>query len=115
MAGEINIMMRSTVAGLLLVAVLVCFAGCGKTRPDFAELKTEGMGIRVFEVFGMDCPGCHGGLENLINEIQGVKISQANWKKQLLKVMVDQNAEVNDSTIHAAIKQANFTPGKRVK
>ena len=93
----------------------IALDGCGSNRIDFESLVSQGDEVRVYEIFGMDCPGCHGGVENLIDKIPGVKASKANWEKQQLKVIITANAEVSDEDIFKAIKQANFTPGKRLK
>ena len=100
---------------LLAAAILVSLPGCAATKSDFADLVREGSEVRVFEVFGMDCPGCHGGLEKLVNKIPGVRTSKANWAKQRLQVVLYPDAEVLDTAIYEAIKLANFTPGDRLK
>lgn len=71
--------------------------------------------IRIYEVFGMDCPGCHGGIEKLVNKIQGVKKSEANWEKQELKIWVDPAKSVKDEAIFDAIERANLSSGNRIK
>lgn len=94
---------------------VISFVGCGGVKTNIERIDESNTEIRIFEVFGMDCPGCHGGLENLINEITGVITSEANWEKQQLKVFVSKNSNVDDDAIYEAIKKANFTPGKRIK
>lgn len=71
--------------------------------------------VRVYEVFGMGCPSCHGGLEKLVNKIPGVVDCEANWKEKRIIVETAPGAEVNDEDILDAIKRANFTPGKQFK
>lgn len=105
---------KSLITGLISTMVLIHLIGCAATKPDFDKMISEGSEVRIYEVFGMDCPGCHGGLENLVNEIPGVITSQANWEKQQLKVVLRPKAEVNDNTVYDAIKRANFTPGNRL-
>jgi copper chaperone CopZ len=99
--------------GMFALVVGIQVSGCSSSKASFSDLAGEGSEIRVYEVFGMDCPGCHGGLENLVNEIPGVRASQANWEQQLLRVALDPAVEVDDDTIHNAIKRANFTSGRR--
>ncbi len=70
---------------------------------------------RVYEVFGMDCPGCHGGLEKLVMKIPAVQQAQANWVEKRLTVAVEPEAQLNDEDIYDAIRKANFTVGKRIK
>lgn len=108
-------MREVTIASMATILMLTGFVGCASTKPDIAELRSQGGEIRVYEVFGMDCPGCHGGLENLVNEIPGVVTSQANWEQQRLVVAIRPNQEVTDGMIHDAIRQANFTPGERLE
>jgi copper chaperone CopZ len=71
--------------------------------------------VRIYELFGMDCPGCHGGIEKLANKIPGVIKSEANWEKHELKIWVDPAKAVKDEAIFDAIERANFTPGDRIK
>lgn len=89
--------------------------GCSTPRTDFLQMEREGVEIRVYKVFGMDCPGCHGGLEKLVNAIPGIKTSKANWEEQRLSVAFQPGANVDDSIVYDAIKRANFTPGQRIK
>ena len=110
-----KIAMKALILGLVLTWTLIYLPGCGATGLNFAQLESDGHEIRIYEVFGMDCPGCHGGLENLVNQVQGVKTSQANWEKQQLKVALHPDVEVDDDAIWGAVKSANFTPGKRIK
>jgi copper chaperone CopZ len=101
--------------GVIAILVVSAIIGCSSGRKNFEELAGEGNEIRIYEVFGMDCPGCHGGVENLVNKLNGVISSSANWEKQQLMVVVSGSVEVTDEIIFTAIQQANFTPGKRVK
>ncbi len=75
----------------------------------------EESGDRVYEVFGMNCPGCHGGLEKLVKKIPAVQEAKANWKEKQLIVIVRPDVKLNDEDIYDAIRRANFTPGKRIK
>ena len=107
--------MKSIILGLAPTVILINLIGCATTKPDFAELINDGSEVRIYEVFGMDCPGCHGGLEKLVNKIPGVRTSKANWEKQQLQVVTHPNGEINDDAIYSTIKQANFTPGERLE
>ncbi|MEE8377261.1 MAG: heavy metal-associated domain-containing protein [Candidatus Aminicenantaceae bacterium] len=100
----------------LFITIVICIAFLGsclsqKTKPAFASPK--GLETRVYQVLGMDCPGCHGGVEKLINKIPGVFDSKANWKKKQIVVRIQKEGEVSDESIFEAIRRANFTPGKR--
>ena len=101
--------------GVITILVFSAAIGCGSSRKSIEELAGEGGEIRVYQIFGMDCPGCHGGVENLVNRLNGVISSEANWEKQQLTVLVSRSVQVTDQMIFDAVKQANFTPGKRVK
>lgn len=100
---------------LIGLAILVVGYGCGGSSKKLTIAEEAGTEIRVYEVFGMDCPGCHGGLENLVNKLPGVITSQANWKDQRLTIKLVLGAQLSEEEISVAIKQANFTPGKRLK
>lgn len=101
--------------GIIAILMLGSVIGCSSNRKSIEELAGEGNEIRIYEVFGMDCPGCHGGVENLVNRLDGVIASRANWEKQQLTVVVSQSVQVTDQVIFDAVKRANFTPGRRVK
>ncbi|UCC44816.1 MAG: cation transporter [Candidatus Zixiibacteriota bacterium] len=101
--------------GVTVILIVSVAIGCGSNRKNIEELAGEGNELRVYEVFGMDCPGCHGGVEKLVNRLNGVIASKANWEKQQLTVVILRTAEITDQMIFDAIKQANFTPGKRLR
>lgn len=98
--------------GLAIIGIVVGCSGMGNRIQLTAEEGTE---LRVYEIFGMDCPGCHGGLVNLIDKVPGVIASQANWEKLQLIVKVRITANVTDEAIFEAVRNANFTPGERLK
>ncbi len=100
---------------LFLFIMLFCGIGCNTTDKGLTVESMEESGIRVYEVFGMDCPGCHGGLEKLVKKIPDVQQAEANWVKKQLVVTVRPEAELNDEDIYDAIKRANFTAGNRIK
>lgn len=101
--------------GLIPILIFTFVLGCGSSRPDISEVADENNEIRVYEVFGMDCPGCHDGLENLVNEIPEVVTSKANWEKQRLQVVLRPDSEIDDAKILNAIERANLTVGKRLQ
>ncbi len=100
---------------LFLFIMLFCGIGCNTTDKGLTVESMEGSGIRVYEVFGMDCPGCHGGLEKLVKKIPDVQQAEANWVKKQLVVTVRPEVELNDEDIYNAIRRANFTAGNRIK
>jgi copper chaperone CopZ len=100
---------------LSLAALLAGGIGCAAPEQSTAVSGERGSEIRVYEVFGMDCPGCHGGLEKLVKKIPAVQQAKANWQKKELVVTVKPGSELDDEDIYDATRRANFTPGKRVK
>jgi copper chaperone CopZ len=82
---------------------------------DSNENTAENTDVRIYEVFGMNCPGCHGGLNKLVQKISAVQQSEANWEKKRLMVTVKPGAKLNDEDVYDAIRRANFTPGERLK
>jgi copper chaperone CopZ len=79
----------------------------------FIEATQGKSGIRIYEVFGMDCPGCHGAVEKLVKKIPAVEDAEANWNEQRLTVTVRPGSELDDEEIYEAVRRANFTPGER--
>lgn len=63
----------------------------------------------TFTIYGMDCPGCEGGLEKQVNKIPAVKFSKADWVKQELVVVVKQDSILNMDALLHRVKKANFT------
>ena len=100
---------------VFLFLMLFCGIGCNDTERNLVVESMETSETRAYEVFGMNCPGCHGGLEKLINKIPAVQDSKANWLQKQLVVTVRPEAELKDEDIYDAIKRANFTPGNRIK
>ncbi|NIP43012.1 MAG: hypothetical protein GWO41_00390 [candidate division Zixibacteria bacterium] len=103
-----SLLIASTIVFTILVA-------CSSNQQNISDISHDEGEVRVYQVYGMDCPGCHGGLENLVNKVPGVKNSQANWEKQSLQVVLDPENEIDDQSIYEAIRKANFTPGERLK
>ena len=100
----------------IILLLFVLMSGCSGTRSDKARQSiTDSQASRIYEVFGMDCPGCHGGLEKLVNKIPAVQQSEANWEKQQLKIITRPDIDLDDQEIYDAIERANFTVGKRLK
>ncbi len=67
----------------------------------------------VYEVYGMDCPGCHSALEKQINKLSAVSNSEANWVKQEVRIVVKEDSIFNEEELFKKIKKTNFTPGDR--
>ena len=107
---------KVVVCSVCLIAIVVGgIAGCATDKTIVHAVAKQDIETRVYEVFGMDCPGCHGGLVKLVKKIPGVESAQANWKTKRLKVYLHKNASVRDDAVFDAIRRSNFTPGKRPK
>ncbi len=111
---KIKLNMKNKFGSFIIIVICVTFLGSclsQNTKPAFDS--PGGLETRVYQVLGMDCPGCHGGVEKLINKIPGVFDSKANWKKKQIVVRIQKDGDVSDESIFEAIRRANFTPGKR--
>ena len=94
--------------------MLKCGEITGKVQNGrFIEAAQGRSGIRIYEVFGMDCPGCHGAIEKLVKKIPAVQEAEANWKEQRLTLTIRPGSKLDDDDVYDAIRRANFTPGKR--
>ena len=104
-----NFKMYLSAASILLIAI-----GCASTTKLQKQEIWANLEVRVYEVYGMNCPGCHGGVEKLVNKIPSVYDSEANWEKNKLRVAVRSNSTLDDEDISEAIRRANFTSGERI-
>ncbi len=96
--------------------ILIALWGCAGTgNQSSAPSFPINEHTQIYEVFGMDCPGCHGGLEKLVNKIPGVVDSHANWEKQRLWVQTDPETSVDPKAVIQAVREANFTIGERIQ
>ena len=101
---------------IILFAVLLAWGnGCQSTDSSADKTSLASLETRVYEVFGMDCPGCHGALENLVKKLEPVQDAQADWQTKKVTVFVKAHAELTDEAVYDAMKRANFTPGKRLE
>ena len=99
---------------IFLSALLLCLAGC-KTTPD-ATAGTPATGADiVYKTYGMDCPGCHGGLEKNLEKIPGVTDAVANWKEQTVQIFLAGEGQVAEEDIARAVAESNFTLGERIQ
>ena len=106
---------RDSVLVAILCAGMLIGLGCSSGHSDALSEMPEGVEVRVYEVFGMDCPGCHGGVEKLVDEIPAVEKCEANWKEKQLTVVVKPGSELKDEDVVDAIVRANLTPGERLR
>jgi len=107
--------MIKTLAVVSVSAMIVMLMGCSLMAKNKTEEFYADSEIRVYEVYGMDCPACASGLDKLVEKIPSVGKSEADWKGKKLKVTVKPGDELQDEDIFDAINKANFTPGKRIQ
>ena len=103
----------TSTTSLMVVAALAVLAGCSAAPQP--ETGPEVGTVVEYEVFGMDCPGCHGGLEKLVLNIKGVHTAKASWEEKKLTLRIADGVEVSDEMVRAAVERANFTTGERLK
>jgi len=94
----------------LTFVISSCSGAAENTSEEFGNAEE-----RVYEVFGMGCPGCHGGLEKLLDNHDDVIGSKADWVNKRVSLYLAKNSTITEEEILELIKNANFTPGKRIK
>ncbi len=102
-------------AKTFIICIAIFGISCSSTTTTVREDTSANYETRIYEVFGMDCPGCESGLCNLIDKIEAVHSSKASWKDKRLIVKVKPGQTLSDEDILKAIKDGNFTAGKRIK
>ncbi len=112
--------MKSTLSLRPIVAVLTIAStffliGCASVPKTETEAPLVAGTVRTYEVFGMDCPSCHGGLENLVKAVPGIVGAKASWQDKRLTLTVAEGADVPDEAVQEAISKANFTAGERLR
>ena len=90
----------------LLMALAFMVQGCTTPTPEAAP---EGSTELSYTVYGMDCPGCHGGLEKNLEKIPGVTDALANWKQQTVTLRLTESSDVTNEQIKQAVQDSNFT------
>lgn len=99
-----------------IIAVLgmsALLAGCS-TPPAETEPQELSSYAVTYEVYGMDCPGCHGGLEKNLKKIPSVLDATANWKQKRVTLSLEEAAAVPEDLIAQAVEDSNFTLGKQI-
>ena len=76
--------------------------------------RSLGPDTLYYQVFGMDCPGCHGALEKQIDKLSAVNFSRGDWVNQEVMVIVKKDSVLNEKELLEKIEKANFTPGEKV-
>lgn len=107
-------MIRARILYAIIITIISMSAVSGQGQTDQAEsVATTGEAAKpdtlMYTVYGMDCPGCEGGLEKQVNKIPSVKSSNANWKRQELAVIVRKDSVLNIEELNRRVKKANFT------
>lgn len=106
---------RKTIVSFFWILIL-SLTGCASNKKEQSlSAMYPDKQVRVYEVFGMDCPGCHGGIEKLVKEIPKVLDAKANWSEKKITIILEKGAKVENSIIFEAIKRSNFTSGKRLQ
>lgn len=103
------------IAKTLLILITIVGINCSSATKTISQEVSANYETRIYEVFGMDCPGCESGLCKLVNKIEAVHSSKASWKEKRLIVTVKPGMTLNDRDILKAIKDGNFTAGKRIR
>ncbi len=62
-----------------------------------------------YTIYGMDCPGCEGGLEKQVNKIPAIRFSKADWVNQELRIVLVKDSTLNIKELEKRVKKANFT------
>lgn len=101
---------RHTIISLFFMLFLIS-NGIVLAGPDEAETGP----VQVYEVFGMDCPACHGGIEKLVRKIPSVKEARANWVEKTLHVTLRPDQTLSREVLKEAVEKANFTLGERIE
>lgn len=99
---------------LVIPIITFFFISCSSTK-EINDSIYENTETRVYEVFGMDCPGCHGGLEKLLNQHEAIVDSKADWVNKRVTIYIKLDSEISENEIFELIERANFTPGKLIK
>lgn len=102
--------------GIVLISMTaaIWMTGC-KTTPEGTNAATSSPNTQVYTVYGMDCPGCHGGLEKNVEKIPGVTGAVANWKDQQVTIFVEDPQSVTSQQVAQAVENSNFTMGERIQ
>ena len=96
-----------------MLGMLAITAGCSTPVPQVNQPNPSKNAV-TYEVYGMDCPGCHGGLEKNLEKIPRVLAASANWKQQRDTLSLEEEATVSPEQITQAVEDSNFTLGKKI-
>ncbi len=109
--------MRKLFLWTIFIFIMVLGLGCNESTRSSQSSNADVVdgNVRIYEVFGMDCPGCHSAVEKQVNKIPSVAQAHANWEAKKLTIVIKDNAEFKEEDVLDAIRRANFTPGKRLK
>lgn len=98
---------------ILFIACLLAFETAYSQNSTDNKLQQQDTITIKYQVFGMNCPGCHGALEKQLNKIPGVLYSKADWVKQ--EVAIYSSIQITEEDIRKRMKKTNFTMGEKIK
>lgn len=106
--------MKSTLITVVIFTTILIFAGFSNSQLTATDFSQQSEAVSAsdtleFTVYGMDCPGCEGGLEKQVNKIPSVASSDANWVKQKLEIVLKKDSTLNLEQLKERVKKANFT------
>ncbi|MCF8226321.1 MAG: cation transporter [Bacteroidales bacterium] len=107
--------MKTLITIILIAIPALIYAQSENGHAYQAEKKTAQTDTLTFTVYGMDCPGCEGGLEKQVNKIPAIEYSQASWVNQELKIVVKPDSSLDTDELERRVKKANFTLHKGSK
>ena len=94
------------------VLVAVIMTGCATTTPaPQSATKHEQV---TYAVYGMDCPGCHGGIEKNLEKLPGIIDASANWKDKRVTLALAPGQKADKAAIEQMVEDSNFTLGERI-
>lgn len=98
---------------MLFIMCLLAFEAAYSQNTADNKLQQQDTITIKYQVFGMNCPGCHGALEKQLNKIPGVLYSKADWVKQ--EVAIYSSIQITEEDIRKRMKKTNFTMGEKIK
>lgn len=109
MEQDINMRYICKTVLFLFFLLPVITMGQADIKDDTLKSTTSVKDTLSYTIYGMDCPGCEGGLEKQVNKLSFVKWSKSNWLTQKLFVVVKKDSVLNMEKLKAAVSNANFT------
>ncbi|MEX0986020.1 MAG: hypothetical protein WD052_00995 [Bacteroidales bacterium] len=95
--------------GCIFVLSAGTYAAEFNSYGDVLQVQYSVQDTLVYTVYGMDCPGCAGGLVKQVKKIESIKFAEAFWARQELKIVLKQDSVLDTEELEKRIKKANFT------